>query len=105
MIFSKSYSTQIPLLLSAYFEDNWNKYKKEAGINITLHQLRHAYASYILHDSGIDVKTAQELMGHADISTTQNIYTQITERRIKDVSEKLNQFTSSINDVTTSQIG
>lgn len=89
----------------SYFEDNWNKYKKEAGINITLHQLRHAYASYILHDAGIDVKTAQELMGHADISTTQNIYTQITERRIKDVSEKLNQFTSSINDVTTSQIG
>lgn len=81
------------------FAQGWKRYQKETGITATPHQLRHAYASYILHDSGIDIKTAQELMGHADISTTQNIYTQITEQRMKAAAEKLNAFTCSSNDV------
>jgi integrase len=80
----------------SYYEDNWDKYKKETGLNITLHQLRHAYASYILHDAGIDVKTAQELLGHADVSTTQNIYTQITESKLQKTAAQLNTHTSSM---------
>ncbi len=66
------------------FHTGWIEYQKLTGLKITAHQLRHAYASYILHDSKIDVKTAQYLMGHADVSTTQNIYTQITERALSD---------------------
>ena len=73
------------------FAQGWKRYQKETGITATPHQLRHAYASYILHDSGIDIKTAQELMGHADISTTQNIYTQITEMRLAEAAKKLNE--------------
>lgn len=72
------------------FHMGWKAYQKATGLTITPHQLRHAYASYILHDAGIDVKTAQFLMGHADISTTQNIYTQITTNKLKAVEEQLN---------------
>lgn len=42
------------------------------------HWLRHTYAS-LLYMSGVDVMTAKELMGHADIKTTLNIYTHLSE--------------------------
>jgi len=45
---------------------------KKAGLDqagITAHSLRHAYATMLLH-SAVDVKTVQELLGHADLSTT-----------------------------------
>lgn len=78
------------LMRNGYFTKHWKKFCESKGIHVGLHQLRHAYASYILHDTGIDVKTAQEIMGHADIQTTQNIYTQLTEAKLNQATEKLN---------------
>ena len=43
---------------------------------ITFHELRHTFAA-ILNGKGVDVKTISELLGHADTSTTLNIYTHI----------------------------
>ena len=76
------------------FEKLWKDYQKETGLTITPHQIRHAYCSYILHDMGVDVKTAQYLMGHADISTTQNIYTQITDDNLAMTESRLNHLLS-----------
>ena len=73
-----------------FFESQWDEYINSLNIDVHPHQLRHAYASYLLHDSGIDVKTAQELMGHADIKTTQNIYTQLTADKIDEARQKIN---------------
>lgn len=69
----------------------WKRYQKEYGLDITPHQLRHAYAS-ILYDANIDVKTAQTLMGHADIQTTLNIYTHLTQSRKESAADKLNKY-------------
>ena len=44
----------------------------------------------MLYEAGIDEKLAQELMGHADISTTKNIYTHIRLSRLEDAASKLN---------------
>ena len=72
----------------------WNKYAAEAGISCTPHQLRHAYAT-MLYEAKVNRKDAQSLMGHADITTTENIYTHISETQHKKTAEKLNAYTKN----------
>lgn len=73
----------------------WNKYKKETGLNITPHQLRHAYAT-LLYDAGIDIKSAQYLMGHANIQTTMDIYTHLSQTRKRSSADLLNTYLTNI---------
>ncbi|MBL2317222.1 site-specific integrase, partial [Klebsiella pneumoniae] len=48
------------------------------------HSIRHQYAT-TLYEAGIDAKTAQDLLGHAQIATTMDIYTHISEeKKLKD---------------------
>jgi len=61
------------------------------GLNTTLHQLRHSYAT-ILFDAKIDMKTAQTLLGHSSISVTSDIYTHISDSHINGAKNKLNKF-------------
>ena len=78
---------------NSWFQCQWAAYCKETGLNITAHQLRHTYAT-ILFEANIDVKDAQNLMGHSDITTTRNIYTHIRENRLQSTAQQLNTFVS-----------
>ncbi|HDQ23030.1 MAG TPA: hypothetical protein ENN28_03610, partial [Candidatus Uhrbacteria bacterium] len=64
------------------------KYSKIAGLPImaTPHTLRHTYATDLLNQ-GVDLRTVQEFLGHKNIATTQ-IYTHVTNKRLKDIHKK-----------------
>ena len=72
------------------FNRHWDKYQEQSGVTCTPHQLRHAYAT-MLYEAGIDEKLAQEIMGHADIATTRNIYTHIRTSRLDNAADLLNK--------------
>lgn len=59
----------------------------------TPHQLRHTYIT-MLYLAGVDVLTAKEQAGHADIATTLGIYTHLDKQHKLRNLDKLNQFLS-----------
>ena len=68
------------------------------------HMLRHTYAT-TLYRAGVDLRTAQKLMGHSSIQVTADIYTHLEQEDSLHVADKLNEYLSgtSENSVKSSQ--
>ena len=63
------------------------------GSVVTLHTLRHSYATHLL-ESGVDIRSVQLFLGHANIKSTQ-IYTHMTEARRHDIRTQVDTLFSS----------
>ena len=83
-------SGEKPLTKTALYR-RWESFCKSKGIKIDRHSIRHQYAT-TLYDAGIDAKSAQDLLGHAQIATTMDIYTHISEEKRKKDFSTLTEF-------------
>lgn len=67
----------------------YKKYQEATGITCTAHQLRHSFAT-IAFENNVDAKTVQEILGHKQLSTTMDIYTDLRKNHMKEITKELN---------------
>lgn len=77
-------------LSPGHIKRKWDAYCARLGITATAHQLRHSYAT-MLHDQGIDLKTAQYWLGHSTAAMTQDIYTHVRDSKLRRDAILLNE--------------
>lgn len=70
--------------------ENWKPLPK-----LDMYSLRHSYCS-MLYDAGVDVKTAQYLMGHSDLEVTLKIYTHLSEQKKQHSYDTLHDFANKM---------
>lgn len=69
--------------------------------NITPHMFRHTYST-ILYNAGVDLKSAQKFLGHADINVTLKIYTHLSEQKENEAIATLNKHLADIEAIINS---
>lgn len=77
-------------LSETQYQKRWKDYAAHTGITCSAHQLRHSFAT-MLFELGIEVKDAQDLLGHSTAAMTQDIYTHIRDAHRKNTADLINK--------------
>lgn len=81
-------------------ERMWEAYREATGVTASPYQLRHAFSS-LAYDAGLEPKQLQEIMGHKNISTSMDTYTELMKRKKLSSAEKLNSYFNGQNSPST----
>ncbi len=78
-----------------------NRFKQEdyEFVHFTMHQFRHTFCT-MLYEADVDVKTAQEILGHNSVTVTLDIYTHLSKQRKRMNVDKINSFIESQKNVS-----
>lgn len=63
------------------------RFRRLTGFQSSPHALRHAYATMLFESDKVDFKTIQYLLGHAQLSTTMDVYTELRKRRVNEAAK------------------
>ena len=75
----------------------WNKFQREynnhykSEVKFGMHQFRHTFCT-MLYNADVDIKTAQAVLGHSDVSVTLRVYTHLADKQKKRSIDKLNEY-------------
>lgn len=72
------------------FTSMYKSYCAQTGLHSTPHQLRHSFAT-VAFECGVPIKSVQEILGHRQISTTMDIYTDFRKKSVDEAANILNQ--------------
>lgn len=85
-------STDGQYMTESNYDTAWGAYCHAAGLDgLTAHQLRHGTAT-LLFEAGVDLYTAQRILGHSKVTTTMEIYTELREQKEKQSITALNDY-------------
>lgn len=80
--------------------DKWVERNGEwKTVSFNYHDLRATFAT-IMYDAGVDAKSAQKFLGHADVQTTLNIYTKLSTEHEDDSISKITAFANGVSTVS-----
>lgn len=71
------------------YETMYKSFKKVTGATCTIHQLRHSFAT-VAFEAGVSPKAIQEVLGHKQLATTMDIYTDLRMKALSEAAEILN---------------
>ncbi len=79
-----------PLTKSA-LRCRWEKWEEDHGVHFDRHSIRHTYAT-MLWESGVDFKTLQTIIGHANLSTTMDIYAHMSDEKLIEAGQLIDRY-------------